>query len=829
MLWQNLKYAAGTLRRNPVYAATVILSLALGIGANSTIFAALDMFLFRSLPVNQPEQLVQIASANTVVIGTYYGRSVDNTYSYPLYQDLRTRNQVFSGLICRGSQLANMSYRGNAERVEVEFVSDNYFDMLGIPPALGRTISSQDDGYALTQPAAVLSYDYWKRHLGADPAVLNETLLLSGRTLTVVGVAGQRFHGLELGHSPAIYVPVRMGDFQFGAGALTNRRHIWLQIIGRLREGITLEQAQTALNPVFHRILENETREMGPEISDQTRQQYLRQSLNMQSGRHGVDYLQKRGRPYLAMLSAIVIGVLLIACANAAAIQLAQAVRRRKEIALRMSLGASRGRLIRLLLTESFLLALLGGAVSVIVTWWMLDGLRELVSIFQPLEEPMTLNLRVFSFTALLSLGAALLFGLTPAFHALRVDILPMLRDEGTVLASSTHTAARRILVVGQIALSMLLLAGAGLFIRSLLNLQKINPGFEHHNLLKVQINPITNHYSPERTRTLADGLLERVKVLPGVKQAIMSSHGILMSSFWSDITVEGHKTREGESVWSGWNSVSPGFFKFLGIPILGGRDFSDLDTQNSPLVAIVNESFARTFFSNRNPIGKHLQFGGNPQGSKQLEIVGVIRDAAFVDLREKKTPFFFVCLTQTKIELATLLVRMDKDPQKIVQAIRREMFALDPALPLWEIQTLDAQIKEQMGPERLFAILTGIFGAIAMALAAAGLFGLLSFLVAQRTREIGVRMALGAEQSGIVWTVLKQTLMLTGIGLFIGLGATFLLSRYLKSMLFEVQPVDPSSLALTALFIVIVTLIAAFIPARRAAATDPMEALRHE
>jgi predicted permease len=841
-LWKDLRYSIGSLRRNPGYAATIILSIALGVGANSTIFAALDTFLLRSLPVKNPQELVQIATANPVVIGIYDGRSQTNTYSYPLYRDLRANNRVFSDLICRSSQQGNLSYLGRAERVAVEFVSENYFDMLGVGAALGRLLTSRDESTAANQPAVVLSHRYWKNHLGGDPSVLGQALLLSGRTVTVVGVASARFHGLELGHAPDLYVPVSMGYFYTGFGILQNRRHIWLQVMGRLQNGITMEQAQKSLNPLFHQILGNEVREMGPEISNDLRQKYARQILDLQPGSQGVDYLQKRSRSYLGMLSTIVLAVLLIACANAAAIQLAQSVRRRKEIALRISLGASRGRLIRLLLTESFILALLGGAASLVVASLMLDGLNQMVSIFQPLEEPIALNLHVLGFTALLSLGSALVFGLAPALHALRVDILPMLRNEGPVHVSKSHTMARRVLVVGQIALSTLLLIVAGLFMRTLLNLQRIDPGFAHQNVLRVQINPASNQYSPERTKAVAEALEEHVRSIPGVKTAVLTSHGILTSAYWSSIKVDGFKPRKGEnaaailsSIFPGentasfWSSVAPGYFSSLGIPIMRGRDFSNFDTRNSMPVAIVNEAFAHAFFPNQEIVGKSYMLPGNPPGRQNVEIVGMVGNAAFLDLRDKTTPFYFMCVNQKDLGFATLLVKTEGDSLKIAQAIRQEMFAIDPALPLWEIKTLDAQIKEDMAPERLFAVTTGIFGGMAMVLAATGIFGLLSFLVAQRTREIGVRMALGAERGGIVSQVLRQTMMLTAIGLSIGLCAAFIMSRYLRSMLFDVQPIDPPSLALAILVIAATALAAALFPASRAAAVDPMDALRHE
>jgi predicted permease len=827
-IWQDCKYGLGILRRNPAYTITAILSLALGIAVNTVFFTVFDTFFMRRLPVERPEQLVQIRSANAFQTGTMWG-SATNTYSYPLYQDLLEKPKPFSAITCRSHKMLNINSDGIPERVEADLVSGNYFNVLGVPPSLGRMLAPEDERETQDRPVTVLSYGYWKRRFGGDRAVLGKTLLLEREPVTVVGVVGEKFHSIELGKSCDIYLPVTMGNRYFSRDILKTRRYAWLQIIGRVKSGVTIETAQAALAPIFHQILENDIQQ-SPGVPEYAKQSYLRQSLNLQPGAQGVDNLQRMAQDPMRILWLIVIAVLFIACANVAGLQLAQAVHRRKEISLRRGLGAGRWRLIRLLLIESLLLSLLGGAAGLMIGWWALSGLQQLLSSFIALDEFSGLNLRVLCLTALVSLGSALIFGLAPAVHAARIDLQTALRSEGTVVSTKFHEYGRRILAISQIALSVLLLVVAGLFFRTLLNLYRIDPGFAHEKLLDVRFDPQPGQYSPSRAEALAQALAERVRTLPGAKQVVLADDSIF-SDFHSfqEVRTQGHDDPSREDLMVCEKAVSPGYFSGLGIPLLAGRDFSQFDKKDSASVAIVNEAFAQYFFNGQNPVGRSLKLRGNSNSLFNVEIVGLVKNTAFGSLRNKKQRKYFLCLNQTGFYSGALDIRIDGDPQQLAKAIRREMALLDPALPLWGINTPEEIIAEDTKGERALAIMTGIFSAIATFLAAVGIFGLLSFFVAQRTREIGIRMALGAERSGTIWLVLKQTLILSGIGLGIGLAATVATSRFLSSMLFEVQAIDPITLVLTLILIGAVALIAALIPARRAAAVDPIEALRSE
>jgi predicted permease len=821
---QDLKYGLGHLRRNPGYAATAILSLALGIAANTVFFTIFDTFSLRRLPVERPEQLVQIRSANAFQTGISWGSPV-NTYSYPLYQDLLERSPSFSGLICRSNRMLNLNYRGAPERVQAELVSGNYFDVLGVPPALGRVLASKDEPGAQSSPVAVLSYGYWMRRFGGNPAVLGDTLVLERQAVAIVGVASSKFHGVELGKSPDVYLPVTLGNRYYSPGILKDRRYIWLQIIGRLNSGVTREQAAAALSPVFGHILENDMGQ-SPGIPDYIKERYSRQSLDLQPGAQGVDSLQRMARQPILILWLAVLAVLLIACANVAGLQLAQAVRRRKEIALRLGLGAGRWRLARLLLTESIVLAFLGGAAGLMIAWWALGGLRQLILTFMPLDDFSGLNLRVLGLTAAVSSASVLIFGLAPALHAARSDLLTALRSEGTAVSSRFHDLGRSILAISQIALSVLLLAIAGLFLRTLINVYRIDPGFPREKLMVVRFNPQPDQYTPARAGSLAQALAETVRTLRGVTNVFLANDSILSISSITEVRAEGHENPGKESLAACEKHIAPGYFSGLGIPILAGRDFSKFDTEKSPWVAIVNQAFARYFFGGGDPIGRRFQMG---HSRREVEIVGLVGNAAFGSLRDKEQRLLFLCLNQTGFYSGALHIRMEGDPRQLAHAVRQEMALLDPAFPLWEIKTAEEMIEDDAKGERALALMTAIFGAVATILAAIGIFGLLSFLVAQRTREVGIRMALGAKRAGICRLILKQVLALTAIGLIAGICAAAILSQYTRSFLYEVRPVDPASLALSAFLIAVVALCASLVPARRAAAIDPMTALRHE
>jgi predicted permease len=825
---QECKYGLGILRRNPAYTITAILSLALGIAANTVFFTIFDTFFLHQLPVEKPDQLVQIRSANAFQTGRMAG-SAANTYSYPIYQDLIERSQTFSGIACRGHKILNLNSDGVPEQIEADLVSGNFFSVLKVPLSLGRLLVPEDERGAQNRPVAVLSFGYWKRRFGGDRAVLGKTLLIEREPVTVVGVAGESFRSIELGRRCDVYLPVKLGDRYYGTGSLMNRRFIWLQLFARLKSGATLQDAQAGLAPAFRQILKNDI-EQSPNIPENIKKSYLRQSLNLQSGAQGIDNLRRRAQDPIKILWLVVISVLLIACANVAGLQLAQAVHRRKEIALRLGLGASRWRLARLLLIESLLLSVLGGAAGLMLGWWALSGLQQMLTAFNLLEDFSGLNLRVLGLTACATLGSAVLFGCVPAFQAARVSLMQTLRSEGTAVSAKSSEVGRRILAVSQIAMSMLLLVVSGLFFRTLLNMYRIDPRFANETLMEVRFEPQPNQYSLGRAEALAQDLAERVRGLPGVRQALLSNDYLLSDgqSFW-EVRTDGHPDPSRENLEACEKSVSPGYFSGLGIPLLAGRDFSQFDKKDSPAVAIVNEAFAQYFFNGQNPVGQSFKLPGINKSMRNIEIVGMVGNAFFGDLRNKTQRTYFLCLNQTGFYSGALHMRIDGNPHKLAQAIRGEMAALDPSLPLWSIKTFEEEVaQDSRGPQAL-AIITGIFSTAATLMAAVGIFGLLSFFVAQRTREIGIRMALGAERGSTIWLVLKQTLILSGIGLGIGLAATLAISRLLSSMLYEVEALDPLTLVLALIFIGAVALIASLIPARRAAAVDPIEALRSE
>ncbi len=817
----DVLYSLRTLRRNPGFAATVVISLALGIGACSAIFTLLDAFLFQTLPVGDRERLVQITTPNPQQIGSGSNR---NYYSFPMFVDLRDRNQVLSALACRARSTSNFSYRGVSEQVNTELVSGEFFDMLGVRPAAGRLLLTRDANEVQSAPAAVLSYGYWKRRFGAQPNLVGETALLNGRSFTIVGVAEERFQGAVLGSPPEIYVPVTAAQFLFQHDPLRERRNTWLQLLGRLKDGFSSVQAEAALNSIFRQVLQDEVREVGPQYSEVIKQRFVQQTLELRPGGQGVDSLRHQLRLPLRILWAAVTAILLIACANAAALQLAQAARRRKEIAVRLALGATRTRLMQLLLTESLVLATLAGLAGLFLAWWMLAGLDAMVFAWIGRTEPLTLNARVLGLTALISLVSALLFGLVPAWQASRTDLQSALKSEGGTSVLSARARARSVLVCAQVALSILLLAGAGLFLRTLLNLYHVELNFPRDKVLLVTLNPASNKYSPARSQALVEEFQERARALPGVRNASLAQTSILAPAGCSYISVENDSAHEGEDNFVCYNWVTPGYLASLGVPMLRGRDFTSADLHAPPRAAIVNEAFARYFFRDQNPIGRRFGFLG-PSSKRDIEIIGVTHF-----LRRHDAPFMFLALHQEAFQFrVTLHLRIDGDSNALVAALRREMTSLDPALPLYSIQTVAAQMDQSVSSQRHFALLTGICGGIATLLAVVGLFGLLSFTVTCRTREIGIRMALGAERAAVVWLVARQTLLLTGIGIAIGISAALALTRLIGSMLYEVRPNDPPTLLLATVLFALVAFLAAVAPARRAAGVDPAATLRHE
>ena len=667
-----------------------------------------------------------------------------NALSYPMYKDFRDRNQVFSGVFCRFGLPLSLGYKGQTERVEGELVSWNYFDVLGVKAALGRTFAPDDDRLPGAHPLAVLSYDFWVNRFASDPNLLGQTLIINGHSMTVIGVSQKGFHGIELGYSPKIRIPVMMNRQMMAAWSetynLDNRRGRWVNVFGRLRADVTREQAQASLQPLFHSILEMEVREKGfATATSYTKEQFLKSRIEVLPGAQGRSRLREQLSTPLWVLMALVGLVLLIACANLANLLLARAIGREKEIAVRLALGAGRFRIVSQLLAESLLLSGLGGTAGLLVAVWANRLLLQFIPTGDtPLILSTTPDLRILGFALMLSTLTGILFGLAPALQATRVSLTPSLKEQVGSIAGSPHARFRKLLVVVQVCLSLLLLIGAGLFIRSLQNLKNLDPGFRTHNIIAFSMDPNLNGYPKERSLFFYRDLINHLQSLPGAESAALALVRVLDDNEWdSTISVEGYEPKPGEDMNPYFNAVSPGYFATLGLPLRLGREFLPTDEAGRQKVAIVNEKFARRYFGDRNPIGRRIGFGGDPGTKTDIVIVGIIEDAKYMNMREAIREQVFVTYQQQDwvIEM-TAYVRTQADPKQMFAAIRRTVHDLDPNLPVFSLRTLELQLDQSLATEGLIAILASIFGILATILATIGLYGVMAYNVARRTRK---------------------------------------------------------------------------------------------
>jgi predicted permease len=828
----DLRFALRTLTRSPLFTCVAVLSLALGIGANTSIFSLLDQVLYRSLPVRDPGALV-VFHVDDHSSGMSSSDNSESVFSYPLYRDLRDRNAVFSGVMARAGVPVSVSWNGQTERARAEMVSGNLFDVLGVSAAIGRVLTPEDDGAPGARPVVMLSHDYWVRRFAGEPGVLNVKVAINGHPMIVIGVAPAGFRGVLSGENPEVFVPIAMKrEVTPTWDGLTDRQARWLNIVGRLKPGISPERAQAAIQTVYRPILEAQVKQF-PERSRRANQMILAQKLELQPAAQGINQLRHAWEKPLVALMALVGLVLLIACANVANLLLARAASRRREMAIRLALGAGRGSLVRQLLTESLVIALGGGLLGLLVSVWTTSALLRIL----PADATggwiaATLNVRLLLFTLALSTFTGLLFGLAPALQASRAEVASTLRQQSAALASAGSGArVRRILVVAQLSLSLLLLVGSGLFARSLFNLLHVDPGFRTERLLTFAIDPALNGYTTERGFALYHDLQERLTRLPGVVAAGAANPGPLThSNRGSNITVEGYQAREDEDMDVSRHAVSPGYFRALGTPVARGREITERDLSSPDKVVVVNEAFVRRYFGDANPLGRHMMFGASNRRLPDREIVGVVRDFKHGSLRETPKPAVYSSYTnEDSLGRMEFYVRGDRDTGALGAQVRRLVQQMDAGLPVFDMQPVEIQVEESIEIDRLIAILSCAFGLLATLLAGIGLYGLVAYTVARRTAEIGIRVALGAVPRDVLWLVMKDVGTLVILGLAIGLPVALALGRLIESQLFGLKAADPAIYAGASLALVLVAALSGLIPSSRASRIDPIDALRHE
>jgi predicted permease len=830
-LAQDIRDAVRQLRRSPGFASAAILSLALGIGANSAIFSLLDQVLLRRLPVDAPSELVQIT-----LNGPRYGVTMSgDTLSFPAYREIRDRNEVFSGVLSRFRVPLSVAHGGLTERVAGELISGNYFDVLGVGAAIGRTLTPDDDRIPGGHPLAMLSHAYWMSRFAGNPDVVGQTLNVAGVPMTIVGVGPQGFDGIELGYTPEVWVPVAMkaqmtqGWFS-EAVTLQNPRTYWVQVFARLKPGVSADAAQVSLQPAFHAMLERELREPGFERSSVAdRDAFLRSTLKVTSGAQGRTSFRQTYATSLKVLMAIVGIVLMIACANVANLLLERAVSRQREIAVRMALGARTAQIVRHLLVESLVISLLGGAFGILVAAWLTDLLVGFVT-----TDEMRMNLittpdiRVLLFTFATSIATGLLFGLAPALASRRINPAPALKQDPRAIAGGPRWL-RTSLVIGQVALSLVLAIAAGQFLRTLINLRGTDFGLRTSNVIVFTVNPSLNGYDKARSREFYFSLLDRLRAAPGVDDVGASAIRVLDDDWWGGvITVEGEpdSTEPGQP---SFNLVSPRYLSALGIPLLAGRDFTAADAARKDRVALVNESVVRRYFNGRSPIGRRIALG--PKGEPtDIEIVGVMKDAKYTTVRDEINPQVFLNDDQNpEIQSIHVYIKTALNPEAIYGLARRAVQELDASVPVFAMRTMDAQAELTLARERMVTSLTSAFGLLATILAAIGVYALMAFNVTRRTREIGVRVALGARRTDVVWLVLRQVIGMVIVGTVVGVPLAWGLSWMIRTELYGVQPWDWMTTAAAALMLCGVSALAGLVPARRATSIDPIQALRTE
>ena len=830
-LLSDLRFALRGLVRSPLFSIVAILSLALGVGANTAIFTVMDQLLLRKLPVQKPDELVMLYQE-----GPHSGSNMgQRMHSYPIYQEFQKRGEPLAEVFARRLVPASMSIDNQTERIQAEMVSGNYFSVLGVTPAAGRLFNSnEDDQIYEGHPVVVVSHDFWVSRFARDPAVVGKRILVNDYPMTIVGVSAEGFAGLDPAQAPQLRVPILMKPVMvpdWGWFSMGDPRVRWVQVFARLKPGQTAESAEGPLQGLFLQIRAHEMTLTGARTwSAYMREQFMKGRLRVEPAAAGYSALRNDFSTALIVLMCMVGLVLLIACANVANLLIARGFMRQREIAVRLSIGATRAQLVRQLLVESLVLSGAGGMLGLVIAVALTRFLLSLVpSGGPPLLIQAVPDTRVLFFTLGLTVVTAVVFGLLPALRASRPDPWTTLKDTvGSIAGASGSLFLRKGLVAAQVALSFLLLFGAGLFVQSLQNLRATDTGVALENLVTFQLSPVLNGYSLEQTVRFYQDVLERLRTAPGVVSAGMASVPILSGDEWDSTTqVEGHQAKDGEDMQAYMNSLMPGYFDTMKIRFIEGRDFTAMDVKPFATTAIVNRRFAEHFFKGKSAVGRRLGRGAGPNTKMTTEIIGVVEDSLYEGPRQGVRRQVFV--PHYARNSATFYVRTTSASASAYGMVRDQVKALNPLMPVHALKTLEAQLDETLLTERLIALLSAGFGLLATLLASVGLYGVMAFVVARRRKELGIRMALGARPGGVIWIVMREVLVLLGIGLAVGVPAGIALGRFVSAELYGIQPGAPSIAMATVALLAAVSAAAGSIPAHRASRIDPILALRYE